>query len=263
MKCAILISLYNAEKTLNATFESLLAQTTQDFRIVAINDHSQDQTATLLKKWMDIFGKERFLYIENNQNLGLTKSLNRGLAFITEPYTARIDADDIWEITKLKKQISYLEKYPRCGIIGTWYINISSRGKRKIVLPVTDAEIKNSLFKRNPFAHSSVVFRTLLIKESGLYDETLRLGQDYELWLRLLTKTDFANIPEFLCLRNTEGTLTSSGKNQRTQMLQCVRTQLKYLKRYHRPITEYKCIIEPLLVAITPEWLRIIKRKIL
>lgn len=263
MKCAILISLYNAEKTLNETFKSLIKQTFQDFRIIAINDHSGDSTLSLLRKWQEKMGKDRFIIIDNPENIGLTKSLNIGLSQITEDYTSRIDSDDTWDTTKLEKQIAYLEKYPKCGIIGTWYINISSRGERKITLPVTDTDIKKSIFKRNPFAHSCVVFRTDTIKEAGLYDESIRYGQDYDLWMRLLTKTNFANIPEFLCFRNTEGTLTSSGKNQRTQMLQCIKTQKKYLKLYNRPITNYLYIIEPFLIAIAPEWLRTLKRKFL
>lgn len=261
MKCAILISLYNAEETLNETFKSLKRQTFQDFRIIAINDHSTDQTLSLIRKWQEKMGKDKFIILSNEENIGLTKSLNKGLAQITESYTARIDADDTWDTTKLEKQIAYLEKYPKCGIIGAWYINVSSRGDQKVMLPVTDADTKKSIFRRNPFAHSCVVFRTELIRGAGCYDESIRYGQDYELWLRLLPKTNFANIPEFLCFRNTEGTLTSTGKNQREQMLQCVQTQLKYLKLYNRPLTDYRFIIEPLLVALAPEWLRNLKRK--
>lgn len=261
MKCAVLISLYNAEKTLDKTFESLKLQTFQDFKIIAINDHSNDRTLNRLKKWQEIFGSERFFLINNTENLGLTKSLNKGLRCITEPYTARIDADDTWDSSKLEKQISYLDKHKECGLLGTWYENVSSKGSRKIILPETDAEIRATIFKRNPFAHSCIIFRTELIRKAGGYDETARYGQDYELWLRLLQKTSFANIPEFLCFRNIENTLTSSGKNQRTQMFQCVKTQLRYLRYYHMPLSDYRHMIEPILVAITPNWLRTLKRR--
>lgn len=262
MKCAILISLYNAEKTLDKTFKSLQAQTWQDFRIIAINDCSKDGTLTLLKKWQEEFGTEKFLLIDNKQNIGLTKSLNKGLDQITEPYTARIDADDQWDATKLEKQIDYLEQHPKCGLLGTWYTNISSKPENKNTPPATDAEIRKSIFRKNPFAHSCVIFKTDLVKQVGKYDESVRYGQDYDLWLRLLPETTLANIPEFLCSRNIEGTLTSSGKNQRAQMFQCVKTQLKYLGLYDRPWKEYRFIIEPLSVALAPEWLRKLKRKI-
>ncbi len=74
MKCAILVSLYNAEKTLDRTFESLRAQTWQDFRIIAIDDCSKDGTSVLLKKWQGQFGKEKFLLIDNEQNITNWKS---------------------------------------------------------------------------------------------------------------------------------------------------------------------------------------------
>ncbi|MFZ1626793.1 MAG: glycosyltransferase [Candidatus Moraniibacteriota bacterium] len=261
MKCAILISLYNAEKTLDKTFESLLAQTFQDFRIVAIDDASSDATQSRLMVWQLRFGPERFRLIKNGLNLGLTKSLNAGLAVITEPYTGRIDADDWWHPEKLARQLTYLDTHADCGLVGSFYENISSRGSKRISLPETDVEIRKNIFKRNPFAHSCVLFRTDIVKRLGGYDETIRYGQDYDLWLRLLPETMLANIPDVLCSRTTEGTLTA--RRQREQMLQCVKTQLKYLQRYRRPITEYRFIIEPLAVALTPEWLRRLKRKYL
>lgn len=262
MKCAILISLYNAEETLDETFKSLKRQTFQDFRIIAINDHSTDQTLSLIRKWQEKMGKDRFIIIDNDENIGLTRSLNKGLSQITEPYTARVDADDTWDTTKLEKQIAYLEKYPKCGIIGTWYINVSSRGDQKVMLPVIDADIKKSIFKRNPFAHSCVIFRTELIKEAGCYDESIRFGQDYELWLRLLPKTNFANIPEFLCSRKIENTLTSGGSQQRKQMLQCIKTQIKYIKKYQQSPGYYRYTIEPLILILLPDWIKKAKRLI-
>lgn len=261
MKCAVLISLYNAERTLDRTFESLLAQTFQDFRIVAIDDASSDDTGNRLRRWQSRFGEPRFTIIRNESNLGLTRSLNAGLAAISEPYTARIDADDWWHPEKLEKQTGYLDVHNDCGIVGTWYENISSHGSKRIIVSETDAEIRKTIFKQNPFAHSSVMFRTALVRRLGGYDETVRYGQDYDLWLRLLPETAFANLPEVLCFRITEDTLTA--RRQREQMVQCVKTQLKYLRRYARPLTEYRYILEPLAVASAPEWLRTLKRKYL
>lgn len=261
MKCAILIALYNAEKTLDKTFESLLAQTSQDFRIVAIDDASSDATYSRLMVWQTRFGQERFTLIKNKLNLGLTKSLNVGLATISELYTARIDADDWWHPEKLAKQVVYLDTHADCSLVGSFYENISSRGSKLISLPETDTEIRRSIFKRNPFAHSCVLFRTDRVKYLGGYDEAVRYGQDYDLWLRLLPETTFANLPEVLCFRTTEDTLTA--RRQREQMLQCVKTQLKYLRRYNRPLIEYHYILEPLAVALAPEWLRTLKRKYL
>ncbi|MEK9174317.1 MAG: hypothetical protein AAB845_03595, partial [Patescibacteria group bacterium] len=107
---------------------------------------------------------------------------------------------------------------------------------------------------------STVLFRTEFVKALGGYDSNVRYGQDYDLWLRLLPKTCFANLPAFLCHRNAMDTLSS--QKQREQMLQCVKTQLKYLRSYRRSLLEYRFILEPLLVALTPAWLRSLKREL-
>lgn len=261
MKCAILIALYNAETTLNRTFESLQNQSFQDFRIVAIDDASQDTTPIKLERWQKEFGHDRFVIVHNRPNLGLTKSLNKGLELIHEPYTARIDADDWWHPNKLAKQIEFFDTHSEYGLVGTWYENHGKNGIKKIRLPISSGDIQKNIFKRNPFAHSAIVFRTELIKQVGTYNPLWRYGQDYELWLRLLPHTKMANIGEFLCYRNADDTLTA--RRQRAQMLLCVKTQLLYLKQYHRPWYEYRYILIPFLIALAPEWLRTLKRHIL
>lgn len=259
-KVTILISIYNGAKTLDRCFESIQKQTFQDFEIVCINDGSTDTTKNLLEKWQTAFG-ERFKLVENNPGLGLTKSLNKGLELAQGTYTARIDADDWWHPEKLAKQIDFLNTNPEHRLIGTWYENHGIRGVKKILTPETNEEIQTAILKRNPFAHSAVIFYTELVKQVGMYNPLWRYGQDYELWLRLLPHTKMANIGEFLCYRTADDTLTA--RKQRAQMLLCVKTQLLYLKKYHHPWREYRYILTPLLVALAPEWLRTLKRRFL
>lgn len=260
MYCTVLISLYNAEKTLDRTFESLINQTRQDFQVIAINDASQDTSLEKLFGWQKRFGNERFHIITNKENLGLTQSLNIGLNKITTPFTARIDSDDWWDSSKLAQQLSFLKAHPEYGIVGTNYINHFATKEKPITLNESNSAIKKSIFKRNPFAHSAVLFRTELVRALGGYDNRIRYGQDYDLWLRLLPKTRFANLPAFLSHRSAIDTLSS--QKQREQMLQCVRTQLKYLRLYQRSLLEYCFILEPLLIALTPAWFRNLKRKL-
>ncbi|TXH07762.1 MAG: glycosyltransferase [Candidatus Moraniibacteriota bacterium] len=257
----VLLCVFNGAKTLDRCLYSLQQQTTQDFCIVCIDDASTDESTDFLRQWQEKFGTERFFLYENKVNLGLTRSLNFGLSHIKTTFTARIDADDWWHPEKLEKQLAYLKINPPCGVVGTWYENHGHRGIRKIPLPETDTAIKASILRQNPFAHSAVVFQTELIRAHGGYNNQWKYGQDYELWLRLLSYTKFANIPEYLCYRSADDTLTA--KKQREQMFSCVKTQLLYLKQYHRPLWEYCFILNPLLVALAPEWLRQLKRRFL
>lgn len=260
LSVSVLLSAYNAEKTIDKTFESLWAQTFQDFLIVAINDCSQDNTQAYLERWQAIFGKERFILLVNEENLGLTKSLNRGLKAITTPYTARIDADDWWDPKKLERQISFLKAHKGYGLIGCSYVNTFGRNEKIVHPPETDALIKRRIFGYNPFAHSAVIFQTRLVQEVGGYSEAVYYGQDYELWLRLLPKTKFYNIPEILCYRTGDAGI--SKERQNNQIRQYMSTQWKYMRLYNYPIWSYFSFVRPLAVLVAPEWLKRTKRRI-
>lgn len=258
---SILISVHNGEKTLDRCFESLQKQTYQDFRIICINDASTDATDDILLSWQKKLGEAKCEIITQKNNAGLTRSLNLGLERIDTPYTARIDADDWWVPEKLERQMHFLENNPGYGIIGCAYMNVTHDNEKEVFLPETDAELKKMMFYRNPFAHSCVVFQTDLIKSVGRYDQNIYYGQDYELWLRISSQTKFYNIQKILCYRNANSGISHS--NQNAQLWQFVKTQCTYIKKLHRSITDYRFIIEPLLVIITPQWIRTWKRKYL
>jgi glycosyltransferase involved in cell wall biosynthesis len=259
-KITILISIYNGAETLDRCFESIQRQTFQDFEIVCINDGSTDTTKNLLGKWQTTFG-ERFKLIENTPGLGLTKSLNKGLELAQGNYTARIDADDWWHREKLEKQIAFLTIHPEYGLIGCNYINITQDKELPVILKTSDTEIRKSIIQRNPFAHSCVIFDTALVKSVGKYNENVRHGQDYDLWLRVLPESKLYNLPEFLCYRSIDQGI--SLEKQRAQMWQCMKTQVKYIKKYNFSVSNYLYLIEPLIVILSPNWVKNLKRKFL
>lgn len=257
-KISIIISVFNGENTLDECFESVKNQTFQDFEIICINDASTDNTLEKLKKWQEIIGLERFIIINNPQNLGLTKSLNLALAKAQGKYIARIDADDIWRKDKLEKQYDFLENNFEYGIVGSNHINIFEKKRKTVELPEKHELIKKKLFERNPFAHSCILARTDLIKSLGGYDENIKFGQDYDLWLRCFPQTKFYNIQKYLCSRTID---SNSLEKQNQQMTQSIRTRLKYIKKYRYSWNNYLYLIEPLIVILTPNFIKNLKRK--
>lgn len=257
---SILLSVHNGAHTLHRCLTSIYEQTFQDFEIVCVNDGSTDATAEILDTWQVTFGSEKMRILTNESSIGLTRSLNRGLDIIAGTYTARIDADDFWHKEKLEKQAYFLKTHPDYGIIGCNYTNVSSDRQVNISLKETDAEIRQSIIKRNPFAHSCVIFRTELIRTLGKYNEHIRYGQDYDLWLRCLPKTKFYNLPEFLCTRSIDQGI--SLEKQREQMWQSIKTQVKYIRKYHYSFANYFFLLEPLIVIMSPTCIKNVKRKI-
>lgn len=259
----ILLSIHNGAATLDRCLRSVFEQSDQRFMVVAIDDFSSDSTPEILKRWQATFGHECFRIITNEVNLGLTRSLNRGLEAITTKYTARIDADDWWHKEKLEQQIQFLETHPDYGVIGTAYTNISHKQERVVIPPLTHQAIERDMFRRNPFAHSTVMFRTELIQQAGNYDPKIRYGQDYELWLRVFPRTRFANLATVLCSRDDGASQALSYKNQDAQMWQYLKTQFRYLHLLKRSLLDYRFLIVPLLTILTPKIVRDLKRKYL
>jgi glycosyltransferase involved in cell wall biosynthesis len=252
----VLLSVHNSAKTLDKALKSVFSQTLQP-TVVCVNDASTDATSDILAKWQQKIGQS-LQVIVNDKNIGLTQSLNKGLRSIKTPYTARIDADDWWEPTKLEKQVNFLEANPDFGVIGCWYTNWGQYKKHYHKPFMTDASIRAIMINQNPFAHSCVVFKTKLIQRLSGYDETVRYGQDYELWLRCLPRTKFFNFPQNLCHRSFIGGI--SIEKQHDQMYYALKTRLKYIRLYRLPWVSYLSLVEPWMVRLTPRWLADLKR---
>lgn len=262
-KVTILISVYNpARAALNRCFDSLYRQTTQNFEILCVNDSSTNTSAQrTIERWQSKFCQTRFKIIVNPNNLGLTKSLNKGLDLIETDYTARIDGDDWWHKDKLKTQLDFLSRNPQYDIVGCNYINVNAFNLKqyKIVMPQNDRDIKKRLIINNAFAHSSVIYSTRFIKGLGGYANDIRYGQDYELWLRAMPKAKFYNVQSYLCYR-TFGVGISASK-QKKQMKQVFKFKLKYLIQYKLPLIGYLSLFIYLIPIITPDFIINIKRK--
>lgn len=260
-KVSILISVYNEEKNIDKCFKSIKKQTFQDFEIVCVNDASSDKTLDKIKRWQEVFGLNRFILINNSQNIGLTESLNLALAQARGKYIARVDADDTWSLEKLKRQVNFMETHPEYGIIGCNYINIfkNNLAAKKIRTCETDKEIKRKIFRRNPFAHSCILAKRNIIEQVGRYDEKIKYGQDYDLWLRCLPFAKFYNLQEFLCERLAGDGI--SVKKQNAQMAQSIKTCIKYIRKYEYPRRNYLYLLEPLLIILTPKYLKNLSRR--
>lgn len=194
-KISVIMSVYNCEKYLKQSVDSILNQSYKDFEFIIINDGSTDRSREILESY-----KDDRIRLFNNKNKGLTKSLNEAIRYSNGKYIARMDADDISLPERFKKEINFLDSNRDIVMCGTWADFIDENGKllREFKRPVTDKEIKREIIFHNPFIHPSVMMRKTVFNEIGFYDESFRYAQDYELWTRIVTKFKTANIPEKL-----------------------------------------------------------------
>jgi hypothetical protein len=192
---SVLMSVYNGERYLRESIESILSQTFTDFEFIIVDDGSFDSTATILRNYRD----PRMVLLSNEVNIGLTHSLNRGLAVARGRFIARQDADDVSLPNRLERQVLFLREHPAVGILGSC-CQLIDRDGRKLWLyqvPTHDLNIRWKSLLENPFAHPSVMMRRDILTGNGLsYDETLQVAQDYDLWTRMMRYTQGANLTE-------------------------------------------------------------------
>ncbi len=227
---SLLMSVYNGTPHLREAMESVLSQTFADLQFIVIDDASDDATPEILNEYTD----PRIVRLHNDENLGLARSLNRGLSLAQGEYIARQDADDISLPQRLERQVAYLKTHPRTGLVGTTAIWIDETGKPLQIWqqPTTNDQIQERLLCYCCVMHGSVMIRRQALAEVGGYAEDMRTAQDYDLWLRISEKWDVGILPEPLYCYRWHGRMATKlhgeeqAANARLVLLQAVRRRL-------------------------------------
>ncbi|MFZ5585807.1 MAG: glycosyltransferase family 2 protein [Thermodesulfobacteriota bacterium] len=194
---SVLMSVYNGQAWLESGLECILHQSLTDLEFIVIDDGSNDATWELLTR--RAASDPRLKPVRNEANLGLTRSLNRGLALAQGRYLARQDVDDVSLPDRLRSQAEFLEAQPEVVLLGSWATRIDAAGRVLPGLgwqPAADRIIRHKMLISNAFFHASVMLRRQALIEHGLaYDPGLPFAQDYDLWSRLLPLGQAANLP--------------------------------------------------------------------
>ena len=206
---SIILPLYNGEAFVQQTIESILNQSFEYFELIIINDASTDKSKEIVLSFQD----KRIRYIENESNMGISKTLNRGIDLCCGKYIARIDADDVCMPDRLKTQWEFLEKNPAIGLCGSWAIVIDENNKAigKIINQTDPKFISIALLFSVPLIHPSVCCKTSILKQYKYAD--IPLIEDYDIWCRMSKTTQMANIPKFLLKYRWHTNNISKGKN--------------------------------------------------
>jgi len=198
-KVTVLMSVYNGESYLVQSIDSILKQTFKDIEFIIIDDGSTDKSLSIIKSYMN---KDcRIKLIQNEENIGLTRSLNKGLALARGEYIARQDADDISLPDRLNRQVTFMDAHPEIGVCGSWVKKIGSYSHHIWKYPTDNDTIRACLLFTSAMAHPSVIMRkSLLVKIQLFYNPSYKRSQDYELWVRASQYFPLANIGEVLVL---------------------------------------------------------------
>jgi len=237
-RVSVILPVYNEEKFIRPTLRSLLQQEfDQEYEIIVIDDGSSDGTTELVREFER--DHERILFLRNDENQGITRSLNRGLEQAQGRYIARQDGNDLSSPNRLQLQHDFLKENNDTMLVGTSCTDIDEYGNpygpgRSVV---SDPErIARILPWRNCLIHTSIMFRNA----GWRYREKFHYAQDYDLYLRMLTENEkLANIDKRLVKsRHNPGHIGDSKGN--VQRLFGEKAKEFYHQRVQRGEDEYQ-----------------------
>ena len=184
---SVLMTVFNAGRFFDPSIRSILNQTFRNFEFLIVDDASTDGSAEVAEAWA---GKDpRIRVIRNADNKGQTTCLNQGLQLARGRWIARQDADDLAHPSRLAKQHQFTTIRPEIVLLGSngRIIDEHDRLAGLLDAPLSQQAITWTSPFLNPFMHTSVMFRTDVIRDQfGGYNEAYRIAQDYELWTRVI-----------------------------------------------------------------------------
>lgn len=207
---SVVIPLYNKEKQVGRTLESVLAQTFQHFEVVIVDDGSTDGSAKVVKKFDD----PRIRLIRQ-ANAGVSAARNRGIDAARYDYIALLDADDLWEPEYLATQANLIKENPECDLFVTDYSmkhengNIIHSTINKLPFNTQSGLLTNyfqvAAVSSPPICSISIVLTKKAIKNIGGFPIGIKVGEDLLTWARLACRFKIAYNRTPLATFNIEG----------------------------------------------------------
>lgn len=261
-KVSVIMGVFNAEKTISKSLDSLLCQTYKNLEIIICDDCSTDNTFNILKKYEK--KNSNIIILQNKKNSKLAYSLNKCLSVCDKEtkYIARMDADDICISDRIEKQVEFLEKNSKYNVVGSARYIYNGSGKMKIT-PIEKEPNKKSMLWGSPFAHPTIMIKKECIDKLGGYTVSKRTvrGQDLDLWFRFFSMGYKGfNLEEPLIIYHEN--INDYKKRTLKTASMYFRTNLYGYKLLKFPFYYYIYAFKPLISAIIPNRLMFIYHKI-
>jgi glycosyltransferase involved in cell wall biosynthesis/GT2 family glycosyltransferase len=199
---SILVPTYNQAQYLAPALDSILAQTDQDWEAVVVNDGSTDDTAEVAQRYADGDSRIRVLHQANG---GVAAALNTGLDNALGEWVCWLSSDDLFAPRKLETNRRWIGRYPDCKFFFSYF-----RLLRDATSEISDHDLWGplpprewqvlTLYYRNYISGITICVERAAWNNIGRFDPALRYGQDYDMWLRLLSSYPAEFLPEWLVI---------------------------------------------------------------
>ncbi|MBV6624297.1 MAG: glycosyltransferase [Rivularia sp. (in: Bacteria)] len=220
---SVIIPVYNGEKTIRQTIESVLNQTYTNLELIVINDGSRDLTLNVICSI-----KDYRLKVFSYDNAGVCMSRNRGIERARGQFISFLNADDTWTRDKLEAQLKALEANPQASVAYSWVDYIDEYGEfiRDGNHITINGDAYEQLLIQNVLENgSNPLIRRQALINTGTFNELLTLAEDWDMWLRLAKRYDFVTVPRPQVLYR------ASSRSVSTNVLKMEKACLKFIEQ--------------------------------
>lgn len=219
---------YNGERFIRETIDSVLNQTFRNFEFIIVNDGSVDSTKQIIGSYDD----KRIVLLDLPKNGGVSNARNVGTEQSCGEFIAFCDADDLYDPGRLQTQLDFLTSNPTVDVCGSYFTVFENGQETLIKHPLTDSEIKEHFFTANCIGQPSVMGKSSVFRKYK-YNPELQASEDYDLWARMaIGGVVFANVPFPLVryrLHPAQASKTKARLLYNTSNAICINYTLAYL----------------------------------
>ena len=244
------MGVYNCEKTLKESINSIINQTYENWELIMCDDGSTDRTYEIANEYAK--KDERIKLIKNSKNMGLAKTLNNCLEMSTGDYIMRHDGDDIMAKDRIEKQVQYMDTH-ECDASGSGAYIFDDLGIWGIRQP-SEIPAKSCMILGRPIIHATLIIKKDVLLQVGGYsdnDLTRQRLEDYDLWIKLFERNFIlCNIQQPLIYVREDRNAYKRRKKKfriaetRARLYACKRLNIPYFKRI--------LALKPLIATLVP-----------
>ena len=248
MRFSVIMPLYNKAPYVRKALESVIGQTFRDFELIVVDDGSTDASFAVAKEVLEDSGIRHKLI--HQENAGVSTARNKGVAISHGDYLCFLDADDWWSSAFLERIDNLINDYPEAGIYGTNYYYVKNGRERICVTKAQTGYINYcKVYVEGlsmPLTSISVAIRRSVFEQNNGFKPWLKLGEDFDLWIRIALRMKVAFLNEPLAYYNQDSDPKFRGIKQLVQPENHMLWNLGYLEEEERQNPDYKCLIDTL-----------------
>ena len=258
MRFSVIIPLYNKGPYVAKAIGSVLEQTFRDFELIVVDDGSSDDSYEKAKAVLES-SPVRYQLI-HQVNAGVSTARNNGVAASSGDYLCFLDADDWWAPTFLERMNWLIDTYPEAGIYGTNYYYVKN-GRERVCVNCAETGYINycRVYAEGmamPLWTGAVSVPRWSFDEKGGFRPQLKLGEDFDLWIKIVLKYKVAFLNEPLSFYNQDSDITWRLIGKLHDPSSHMLWNLDYLSEEEKTNPEYKQLIDNLRVySLMPYYL--------